>query len=400
MKIGRAARFLAVGNRLNVTAAASEATFTAELERIVGLAAPHLAADHPNLVVLGELLGLPLAVSGRRGWLSRHMKTSTLAIGSLALFTLPRLLHYRRRYPGISPVRALFLAQADTLYRPFVTTLSRLARQYQITLAATTAVPRVRRSTDPAEIRRYGGEGARKAGEVWLPTGPEVYNTAFLWGPDGTLLGTTEKVFLTEEEKRTLDFCPGRLEDVRVFETPVGRVALAISLDAFTPAFLEHIDALGAEIVIQNDANDVIWAGPSNTWEWQPQEWLNSVMGSVQAQYPHLRYNICAMQTGQFFDVCFDGQSSIIKKSERPPDPARNFVGNDGFYHTVTGQPFTAEILAVAPWVEDDPISGQPSLSLAERRAWLAGVGQQLRPGGARANQFRESVIWADTPEA
>jgi DNA-binding response OmpR family regulator/predicted amidohydrolase len=390
------ARFLAVSNRLNIQAAASEATFIAELERVVGLAVPHLAADRPNLVVLGALLGLPLAVSGRRGWLSRHMRSSTPAIGALALAWLPRLLYYRRRYPGISLVRALVLSLADTLYRPFVTTLSRLARQHQIILAASTAVPRVRRSSDPAEIRHFGGEGARAAGEVWLPTSSEVYHTGFLWGPDGALLGTAENVFLSVKQKPLLDVSPGRLEDARAFETPAGRVGLAISLDAFTPAYLEQLDALGVEIIIQHAANASIWAGPGKTGEWHPQEWLNAVMGSMQAQYPHLRYHLCAMQTGNFFESSFDGQSSIIRKSDQPPDPANTFVGNEGFSHTVTGQRFTAEVLAVAPWVEDDPILSQPDLTLAERRARLASTGRQLRPGGARANQFRESVIWAD----
>ena len=38
----RPARLIAVGNRINVKAAATEASFVAELERIVGLAVPHL----------------------------------------------------------------------------------------------------------------------------------------------------------------------------------------------------------------------------------------------------------------------------------------------------------------------------------------------------------------------
>ncbi len=65
----RPARFIAVGNLINLSAASSEHSFSAELERIVGLAVPHLAQDRPNLVVLGEVLGLPLALTGKRGYL-------------------------------------------------------------------------------------------------------------------------------------------------------------------------------------------------------------------------------------------------------------------------------------------------------------------------------------------
>src|SRR5689334_16766502 len=70
----RPARLIAVGNRINLKAAASEVTFAAELERIVDMAVPHLASDRPNLVVLGEVLGLPLALSGKRGAIPRRMR--------------------------------------------------------------------------------------------------------------------------------------------------------------------------------------------------------------------------------------------------------------------------------------------------------------------------------------
>lgn len=36
------------------------------------------------------------------------------------------------------------------------------------------------------------------------------------------------------------------------------------------------------------------------------------------------------------------------------------------------------------------------NLSLSERRRLLQRVSQPLRPGSSRANQYRESVIWAD----
>jgi predicted amidohydrolase len=390
---GNMARLIAVGNRINMAATRSEQAFVAELERVVGLAVPHLAADRPNLVVLTELLGLPAALNGWRGVLARQMKTGQGALTALAIAYGWRMRHYRRMYPGISLARALLLSLTDALYRPFHHTLARLASRHRCYLVATTCVPEVRRSTDPADIRRFGVRGLA---EVYLPVGPAVYNAALLFGPDGTLIGRTNKVYLTASEKDMLDLSPGRLADVRAFTTAVGRLGIAISLDAFTPDYLRHLDALGVEIVVQPDANDQPWAAPSATHPWQPQEWLNAVLGSVQAEYPHLRYNICAMQTGNFFDIVFDGQSSITAKSARAPDPARNFVGNEGFYHTGTGVPFTGDILAVAPWVAEDPGRADPTLSLAERRQRLRRVTAELIPGGRRANQYRESVIWAD----
>lgn len=391
--VTRPARLIAVGNRINLKAAASEETFAAELERIAGLALPHLAEDRPNLVVLGEVLGLPLALTGRRGAIPRRMHSSGIAMSMLALGYAGRIRYYRRVFPGISLVRALLLALTDTLYRPFTTTLSSFAARHQVYLAASTIAPHVYCSTDLAKIARFGN---RRAERVYLPADPGVYNTGFLWGPDGSLLGTTDKVSLTESERTTLDLTPGDLDEVHPHETALGKVGIAISLDAFTPDYLHHLDRQGTRIILQNEANDGLWAAPSQTCEWQPQEWLNSVLGSVQAEYANLTFNVCPMQVGNFFDITFDGQSTITMKSDDPPDPRCNFVGNDGFYHTATGQPFTGRVLALAPWSANDPRQNNPARALSERRAELALVSKQLQPGGARANQYPEAAIWAD----
>src|SRR6266702_1077649 len=92
----RPVRLIAVANRINLKAAVTEQSFSAELERIVGMALPHLARDRPNLVVLGEVLGLPLALAGKRGYLPRLMHTSNVALSALALGYARRMLYYRR----------------------------------------------------------------------------------------------------------------------------------------------------------------------------------------------------------------------------------------------------------------------------------------------------------------
>ncbi len=390
----RQVRAVAVGNRINPLAWRDDAAAMREIARVVGLAAPHLSATLPNLIVLGELLGLPGALLGWKGAVARGRATSQAALTLLALADAPNVLAMRRRFPGISPARALLLARTDALYRPLATMLPRLARRYRATIIAGTAAPVVTRSTRPRDILRWGTLGADA---VYLPASAEAYNTALLVTPDG-VLHRVNKVYLTESEVATLDLVAGKLRDVPVIETPAGRIGVAISLDAFTPAYLRHIDALRAEIVAQPDANDLLWTAPSQTCAWQPQEWLNSVLGSVQPQYRHLQANICAMQTGNFFDVTFDGQSTITRKGADIPKAVDNFVGNSGFVHTVTETPLRGEVLAVAPWVVDDPLTRDPSLSLAQRRAELHAIGRQLLPGGRRAGQFREVAIAADIP--
>lgn len=389
----RPARLIAIANRISLRAAVTEHSFSAELQRIVEMAVPHLSRERPNLVVLGEVLGLPLALSGKRGYLPRLMHTSNVAISMLALGYGRRMIHYRHLYPDISLVRSLFLSLADTLYRPFTTALSRLAARHELYLTASTITPHVQLSTSSTDISRFG---RRQGKHVYLPDGPGVYNTGFLWGPDGMLIGATDKVFLTSSEVATLDLTPGSLDAVQVFETEIGKLGFAISLDAFTAEYLQRLDSLGTQIVIQNDANDQLWATSSKTCEWQPQEWLHSVLGSLQEEYTNLHYNVCPMQVGNFFDITFDGQSSITGKSQYEPDPQCNFVGNDGFRHTLTGKLLKGSFLALSPWVAEDPIREHPTMPLAERRAILEHTAKQLLPGGTRANQYPESVIWAD----
>jgi predicted amidohydrolase len=442
MDQGAVVRAVAVGNKLNVATAASEASYIAELERILRLAEPHLMLDRPNLVVLTEVLGLPAALVGRRGALARrppgmvsalallglaavtprfrrvdlrwvgagfaaaglanavvttYLRESRLALGLLAVGQTNRVARCLRMWRGISPTRALLLASCDALYRPLVETLSRLAVKYQATIVAGTIAPDVRRSTDRREIRRWGRAGAES---VYVPTGPEVYNTALVFGPDGALLGRVNKVFLTASDRDQLDLTPGRLEDAQVITTPAGRLGVAISLDAFTPQYVRHLDAAGAEVVVQPDANDTRWAGLTReTRQWQPQDWLTAVLGSIQPKYPNLRYNVCAMQTGNLYEIPFDGQSSIsAQRDEALPKPApdHTFIGLDEHVHPISGEPLLGEFLAVAPWAIDDPAMADPTVSLEERRRRLAAMSVDLLPHGRKANQYREAAIWAD----
>src|SRR4051812_47803171 len=98
---GAVVRAVAVGNKLNVAAAASEARYVAELERILRLAGPHLMLDRPNLVVLTEVLGLPAALAGNRGALARRPPGMTSALTLLGLAALaPRFKRVDLRWVG------------------------------------------------------------------------------------------------------------------------------------------------------------------------------------------------------------------------------------------------------------------------------------------------------------
>ena len=109
-------RAVAVGNR--ITLPATEEAFVAELERIVALGAQYFLPNQPNVLVLGEMLGLPAVFTGQRALLARRAATTRTAMAEMAAGLLPRIIRCRQMWPGISLPRALLLASTDALYRP------------------------------------------------------------------------------------------------------------------------------------------------------------------------------------------------------------------------------------------------------------------------------------------
>jgi predicted amidohydrolase len=391
--LGKTSRFVAVSNKIDLAAARSQETLTAELERIFSLAEPHISRHHPSLVVLAEHLGLTAIFLGEAGERARCAKSSEDAFRVLLEAHAPKVERVKAMWGQMPDARALLLALTDQLWRSFTAALSRLAARRQVYLIACTNVAAARLSTEESDVSSLGFPGQE---DVFVPVGPGVYNTAFLFGPDGAIIGAVRKVNLTPIERYGLGLTPGDLADVPVFDTEVGRIGIATSLDAFIPSYVEHLERLGAQVVAQPDANPQPWAFASATHEWQPQEWLNSVLGCLQDRWKNILYNVCSMQTGNLFEIAFDGQSSITARDTVEPEPSVNFVGNEGFCDTRTGESFKGRFLALAPWVMDDPVISQPDLPLSRRRQLLSERALSLLPGGASQNQYLESAIRAD----
>lgn len=392
-------RAFAVGNHHGLHYIDSYADFTAEMRRLMELIKPDLADGH-NLVVFGEDVGLPAAFLGPRGAMAREKTDALSAFIAVATEYQPQLTHYMSTWPGISVNRAISLALTDTMARAFFDTYPILAAEYGVHLSACSLLPELVTSTDPATIKKFGDPDVPDAPFVYLPAGPEVFNVCYVWGPDGAEIGRSRKVNLVSlEGPEMLDLAPGRLEDVEAFDLPFGKVAIAISLDAFIPAYMKNLESLGVQVVLQNDANPGSWATMNPKAEhlepsdgsliWQPEEWRDSTIRMVEhTDYKGIQYNVCPMIVGNLFDIPFDGQSSITAR-EPPADlEARAYVGDAA----------QTRFLALAPWAAPDPGEADSALSLDERREALSKIGEQLAPGSGDPleNKYRESIVWAD----
>jgi hypothetical protein len=257
---------------------------------------------------------------------------------------------------------------------------------------------------------------------VYVATAPQVYNEAFLWGPreirsDGppplrNVVARNAKVPLTAIEQE-IELAagpatgPAAVANVRPYAIPHSRarVAFATSLPAFVYGdpprgtdpcsdtalyYMRCLDRLGANVVLQDEANPGRWTGAGSAGPWQPLEWMGSTYRSVADASVRFAYNVNPMMVGNLADLAFDGQSAIMQRGLR--GVGCNYVGNAAGQSEdpAAQRPYAGrkpQFLTLAPWVVPDA-----------PRSRLRAVGAQLAPGSRAAleNDYLETALVAD----
>lgn len=399
---------------------------------------PHLARGRPNLVVFDEDVGLQALAAGARGAAARRLLRNGVmscrgqAFPCATLATLSALnrgyagaLRYlAHRFPALSArLGRSFVAATDTFVRVFMTTMAAAARRYGLYVVASNTQAPFALSRDPAAVRALGDPAARGAGSVYAPTLGVAYDETFVWGPAvrhprrplplQNLIAINRKVPLTSFEL-ALGFAagpsrgPAALANLAPVTIPGtgARLGIATSLPAFIygPAapppcadvsvtYMRCLSRLGANVLIQADANDGAWTGPDGSdasERWQPLSWMGSAWRAVSDPAVRFAYAVNPLLVGNLADTPFDGQSSILQRGRR--GAGCHYVGDAGF---VSGEDDPAlrayagpkpQFLALAPWV----VSDGP-------RARLRRVGDALtagRPGPA----YVQTALVADLP--
>src|SRR3989442_1626421 len=212
---------------------------------------------------------------------------------------------------------------------------------------------------------------------------PFPYNTTLVFAPDGEVLvpdgnggtlespsatggvirGSANKAYLTPIEQPPpgnqagLSLAFGPVHDLEVLDTPVGRLAIVISKDAWMIDVNDRYLAKGANVVLQPEAFSE-WAYAAAPW--QPDIFKEGGFANLEKNVPWVA-NVDASMTGNFFDVTFDGQSAVLgRKRKRSPGllgPGNAWIGQN---------PDTG-FRIVAPWIEPDPGNALPALTLAAR---------------------------------
>jgi len=287
-------QLVAVQMKLDIEDFYSQQDFTKKIENLMDKVDTKTDSDLPALVVFPEDVGLMLIAQGNNQTLST-VNTIEEAIKKMTMKHLLPLLWYRIRY-NLSWVPALYYYHNEEIARTYFETFSNLAKKYQVYIVAG-SVPLPNYKISNGEVLYQ--EGALS---------PEIYNTSYLFDPVGKVIGYQDKVHLLElEQEEGLHLTAGNLEDIKVFDTTLGKIGIAVCLDSFKEDVINRLREQEADILIQPSANPLPWE------KWQQEEWLDSSYKHTH-ELKYFKYAINPMMNGEFFDLGFYGQSSIISR--------------------------------------------------------------------------------------
>jgi predicted amidohydrolase len=157
-------------------------------------------------------------------------------------------------------------------------------------------------------------------------------NSSLLFGPDGRLLATTDKVNLVpgleDGARGALALARGDV-NVPIVATQLGRVATLVCYDGFRKPHTrtERFVALGPRLA-ERGGVDIVANPAANPWPWhgawkfnepgeqlvREEQWhIEGLCGSL-AHAPFARFGITAHLVGKVLDLGFEGTSEIVER--------------------------------------------------------------------------------------
>lgn len=294
----------------------SAESFAARIDALCARAAQGLDGA-AKLFAFPEAIGFPLLLAlgaGGRPPKAAH-ETAYAAARALLLRERRGVLAAALRH-RTGPLGALYLTRAKEAYLAYRAAFSAAARRYQATIVAG--------SIFLPQLEEEASRGL-------YVTSPQVFNTAFTFSPSGRLLDRTTKSYLTPAELRAR-LRGGSPAGVHTFETPLGRVGVAICLDAFYGSVMDRLDGLGARVVVQPSANHAPWqrAWPADPRHSEESAWFSYGLRAGLQDRLHLQYGVNPMLVGAVYDLEPRGRSSIVANT-RFHDTALHDAALEGY---------------------------------------------------------------------
>jgi len=275
----------------------SKETFERKIGDVMSNVEPYLGSNTDALVVFPEDVGTPLVFMTAYPWI-KNAKTIVSAIKLLYLKYFLKICYYGIRYKA-GLFRAIALARAEDIAGVYIDVFSKTAKKYNVYLVAgSVLLPDFQWNREVDKI-------------VYKITDNKVYNMAFLFDPDGNITGIQKKVHLVPdlEDKGGFDLCEGSIEQLKTFDTPLGKIGIAICLDCFKEPVINVLAKKGAKILVQPSANCKVWNKE------EQEGWMEGCWKAMNTE-KSFRYALNPMMTGCLFDLCFEGQSSILSNTD------------------------------------------------------------------------------------
>jgi predicted amidohydrolase len=279
-----------------------ESYLRGEMEKIK----PQLSKENPNLVVFPEDIGTPLVIMGSFNAV-KDCSTLNEAISEISKRAMDYVLISKIRHRA-SGAQAVFFSKESIMRKTYETTFSLLSQEYDAyILAGTIVLPPEKRPTPaaagPLQTLRTMREATKKG---------RLYNTAYLFSPDGDILIRQRKVNLIPLEE-SLGLSRSELTDLQPFAIEGITIGITICYDAFFPEIAKQLAENGAKILVNPFANPEPWTDKVE------EENMKGLYARVQEE-AEIKYGIQAMLTGKFFGITFEGRSSIVTKKQNTPD--------------------------------------------------------------------------------
>jgi predicted amidohydrolase len=168
-------------------------------------------------------------------------------------------------------------------------------------------------------------------------SGASVYNTSCLISPRGTILGWTRKIHPLRIERR-LGVRPGRLGELGLYHTDIGRIGILLCLDGFYEAAVQQLDRLGCQIVVQPSANPLPWQRPPRRGMVlsQEEQWLRQGLGYLIQGRENIGLALNPMSVATVLGHTDEGRSSVfvnpakgleVRSPARLPEAYRSYSG-------------------------------------------------------------------------
>jgi predicted amidohydrolase len=298
---------IAVQARMERADYRDEAAFRAKVGSLMRIAAREADFSLPTLVSFPELIGMYLSFVTPY-WYDFATEPSLQAASmNFVMKRFHELPAEDRPSPGDFGKHLMYVDTAVEAERIYSETFAAAAREYGCYVAAgSIALPPL--EDEPSK----GGRHVRDETQLW--------NTAYLFAPNGTCLQRVPKVYLTPGLESLL-FDPGPRSEVIPAETALGRLGTLVCFDGFHETLVERYDSLGVDVLLKPSYNQHAWEGPS-TYDPEHREgenWLRSGCPAIIQGRENIRYGVNAMMVGSVFkDMFSEGLSSVSQNTGRP----------------------------------------------------------------------------------